>query len=147
IRLVQEKHLDAAISTLKKGLESDPDSPVLLNAIGAVYSLKQNTQVAEQYFLKALDFNSGFTPARKNLGILYFDIGEYGLAKAQFEQLSQDSLPDRPVAFLFLGMIAEKNGDYRQAVKLFHKCEGLAFQYPQSILRLAQSLYKLNQRD
>jgi tetratricopeptide (TPR) repeat protein len=144
MRLVQDKHLDEAIKTFEQGLQSEPKNTVLLNAIGSVYCLKDNTQKAEGYFLKALSVDPQFTPARKNLAITYFNSGKYDLAKTQFEKLSQ-SPANGSLASLFLGMIAQKKGEYSGAVGFFQKAGDLAYQYPDSILSLAQSLYKSNQ--
>jgi tetratricopeptide (TPR) repeat protein len=143
MRLVQEKHFDEAIQTFKQGLQSEPKNTVLLNAIGSTYCLEDNTQQAEGYFLKALSASPQFEPARKNLAITYFNSGKYDLAKTQFEQLSRST--NNPSAFLFLGMIAQKKGEYTEAVELFQKSGDLAFQYPDSILSFAQSLYKSSQ--
>ena len=143
MRLIQEKHLDEAIETFKQGLQSEPKNTVLLNAIGSAYCLKDNTQQAEGYFLKALSANPQFAPSRKNLALTYFNSGKYDLAKTQFEQLSRGA--NNPSAFLFLGMIAQKKGEYTAAVEFFQKSGDLAFQYPDSILSFAQSLYKSTQ--
>jgi tetratricopeptide (TPR) repeat protein len=144
MHLVQERHLDDAIWAFEEGLQSNPNNIILLNAVGAVYSLKQDTEHAQRYFLKALSVDSQFAPARKNLAIAYFNAGKYDLARSQFEQLSRSGA-DRPLAFLFLGMIARKRGEYPEAVEFFQNSGDLAFQYPDSILSFAQSLHRSNQ--
>jgi len=146
MHLVHQRRLDAAIRVFEQGTRIDPRNLVLLNALGAAYSLGHNTQQAEEYFLKVLNINPQFVPARKNLAITYFNSGKYDLATAQFEELSR-SVTNRPVAFLFLGMIAGRKGEYRGAVDLFQSSGNLAFAYPDSILYLAQSLYKLNREN
>ena len=45
--LVNDRRLDEAISTFKNGLRTDPQSAVLLNVIGATYSLKADFEQAE----------------------------------------------------------------------------------------------------
>ena len=142
--LVQQGRLDDAIETFKRGYRLDPSNVVLLNAIGSTYCLKDDTHEAEGYFLKALSTDLQFTPARRNLGITYFNSGKYDLAKAQFEELSRSAVND-PSPSLFLGMIAKRNGQYREAVEFFEKSGDLAFQYPDSILSFAQSLYNSSQ--
>ena len=142
--LVQQGRLDDAIQTFERGIRVDPSNVILLNAIGNTYCLKDNTQQAEAYFLKALSSNPQFTPARRNLGITYFNSGKYDLAKAQFEELSRSGVNGLS-PFLFLGMIAKRNGQYREAVEFFEKSGDLAFQYPDSILSFAQSLFNSSQ--
>ncbi len=87
--LVKEGRLDEAISTFKNGLSSDPQSTVLLNVIGATYSLKGDFDQADGYLLKSLQIEPGFVPARKNLAISYFNLGKYDLAAAEFRRLIQ----------------------------------------------------------
>jgi tetratricopeptide (TPR) repeat protein len=144
MELVQHGRLDDAIQTFERGIRVDPRNAILLNAIGNTYCLKDDTRQAEAYFLKALSRNPQFTPARRNLGITYFNSGKYDLAKAQFEELSRNPV-NGPSPFLFLGMIAKRNGQYPEAVEFFDESGDLAFQYADSILAFAQSLYNANQ--
>ena len=52
--LVKKKRLDDAIKTFEAGLKGDPQNLVLLNAIGAAYALKGNSEQARSYFLQCL---------------------------------------------------------------------------------------------
>jgi tetratricopeptide (TPR) repeat protein len=144
MELVSQGRLDEAMQVFEHGLRLDGSNPILLNAVGAVFNQKGNLQEAERYFLKALSADPTFSPARKNLAITYFESGKYSLASSQFEQLSGDHKASS-VAFLFLGMIAKKNGQYPEAVAFFEKSGDLAFEYADSILSFAQSLYKASQ--
>ena len=107
IRLVSEAHLDEAISTFKSGLSTDPQNTVLLNVIGATYTLKGDFEQAENYLLKSLQSDPGFVPARKNLAISYFNLGKYDLAATEFQRLMNEPGDLHSVALLFLGMVAE----------------------------------------
>ena len=91
MNLVQEKRFDQAIESFERGLRLEPTSLLLLNALGATYSLKENKENAQQYFLKALDLSPEFEPARKNLAIGYFESGKYDLAAQEFERLLHSS--------------------------------------------------------
>lgn len=144
MEFVQQGRLDDAIQTFEQGIRADSGNVILLNAIGSTYCLKDDTQQAEGYFLKALSINPQFAPARKNLGLTYFNSGKYDLAKAQFEELSR-SPANGSSPFLFLGLIAKRNRQYPEAVEFFEESGDLAFQYPDSILSFAQSLYNSNQ--
>jgi superkiller protein 3 len=142
--LVQRRLLGEAIEMFRQGLNLEPTNLVLINAIGATYSLKGDKEEAQRYFSRALELNPQFLPARKNLAIGYFDSGKYDLAIAEFEQLTQKP-ESKPVASLFLGMIAEKRKRYKEAVEFLEKSGGLVFQYPHALLSLAQSLYRTDQ--
>ena len=139
VALAKQGKLDEAITTFEKALKSDPQNELLLDATGAAYSLKGDFERARQYFLECLDADSGFVPARKNLAISYFTMGQYDLAATEFQKLRADSLSSRPVANLFLGMIAEKNADYVQAVKLLEPSVALVDRYPEAVLSLAEA--------
>ncbi len=144
LSLAKEGKLDEAIATFQKALENNGQNPSLLNATGAAYSLIGNLEQAKKYFLKCLEEDPGFVPARKNLAITYFSIGQYDLATAEFQKLANISAASGQVANLFLGIIAEKNSNHLQAAKLL-KCSGeLLKQYPEAILSLAQAELELN---
>ena len=145
IDLVKAGHLDKAISTFEDGLRSDPQNTVLLNVIGATYTLKGNFEQAEGYLLKCLQTDPGFVPARKNLAISYFDSGKYNLAVPEFEKLINTPGESRSVAFLFLGIIAEKQGNFSKSASLLGESGGVVDQYPQALLSLAHSFLELDQ--
>jgi tetratricopeptide (TPR) repeat protein len=135
--------LDRAIATFEKALESDHENPVLLDATGAAFSLKGDFELAKQYFLESLEFDSAFVPARKNLAMTYFNMRQYSLAATEFQSLKNSSAASSPIASLFLGMIAEKNADYVQAVSLLEQSGTLLNRYPEALLSLANSEFQL----
>jgi tetratricopeptide (TPR) repeat protein len=145
IDLVKTGHVDEAISTFKNGLTTEPQSTVLLNVIGATYTLTGNFKEAEDYLLKCLQTDPGFVPARKNLAISYFDSGKYNLAVPEFEKLINGPGESHSVASLFLGIIADKQGNFSKSASLLEESGEVAYQYPQALLSLAHSLLELGQ--
>ena len=147
--LVKEGRLDEAIPAFKNGLRTDPQSVVLLNVIGATYSLKGDFEQAENYLLKSLQTDPGFVPARKNLAISYFNLAKYDLAIPEFERLINTPVntpgDSRSVALLFLGIIAEKQRDFSKSASLLGESGDVVYQYPQALLSFAHSLFELNQ--
>ena len=143
--LVKEGRLDEAIPTFKNGLGADPQNAVLLNVIGAAYSLKGDFEQAENYLLRSLEANPEFVSARKNLAISYFNSGKYDLAIKEFERLIDTPGDSRSVAFLFLGIIAEKQRDFIKSASLLGESGEVVYQYPQAVLSFAHSLFKSNQ--
>ncbi len=143
VALAAQGNYEEAIPTLEKALASDPQNAVLLDAAGAAYSLKGDFDRATQYFLQSLQIDSGFVPARKNLAITYFMMGQFELASVEFQKLSSLSASSRPIANLFLGMIAEKNLDYARAVSLLEESGALLYRYPEALLSLASSQIQL----
>jgi tetratricopeptide (TPR) repeat protein len=143
IALAKQGKLDEAIRIFEKALESDPQNELLLDATGGAYSLQGDLERAKQYFLECLDADSGFIPARKNLAITYFSMGQYDLASTEFQTVRSSAPGSRPVANLFLGMIAEKKGDYIQSVKLLEPSVALVNRYPEAVLSLAKAELEL----
>ena len=143
--LVKKKRFDDAIKTFEGGLKGDPQNLVLLNEIGAAYALKGNSEQARSYFLQCLGIDPGFVPARKNLAIAYFNSGEYTLAIPQLEKLGETPGESRRTAQLFLGLIAAKQKDNPKAISALTSAGQFLFQYPEAVLALAQSYFKLQQ--
>jgi len=144
IELVKAGRLDEALQEFQSGLRSEPLNLVILNAIGATYSMKGDAVQARSYFLKAVQIDPGFSPARRNLAIGYFTSNRYDLAAVQFEKLIADP-ESRPVANLFLGMITEKERKYSKSAELFQESGDLVWHYPEAILSLAHDLFELKQ--
>jgi tetratricopeptide (TPR) repeat protein len=145
MRLVNEKRLDEAISSFKIGLATDPQSTVLLNVIGATYSLQGDFDQANPYLLKCLQTDPGFVPARKNLAISYFNLAKYDLAAKEFQRLINEPGDSRSIAFLFLGIIAEEQRDFSKSASLLGQSGDVVYQYPRALLSFAHSLLELKQ--
>lgn len=144
IALVSAGRLSEAVKEFQKGLRLDPNNLLLLDAVGATYSMKGDITHACAYFLKALQIDPGFSPARRNLAICYFESKCYESASVQFEKLLNGP-KSKPVAYLFLGMIAAKKQDYAKSAELLDKAGDLVWQYPEAILSYAHALFELRQ--
>jgi tetratricopeptide (TPR) repeat protein len=142
--LVRQGEIDDAIRVFEEGLSHNPSDSVMLDAAGAAYLAKGNTDQAKKYLLSSLRQNPGFVPARKNLAITYFTSGEYDLAATEFQKLAKAPGETRLIANLFLGLIQEKKGDYARAATLFAQSGALLYQYPDALLSFANSELQLN---
>ena len=145
--LLKEGSVDEAISTFNNGLKTDSQNAVLLNAIGAAYSLKGEFEQAENYLLLSLQADPRLVPARKNLAINYFNLGKYDLATTEFETLINEPGDSRSVASFFLGIIAEEQRNFSKAASLLEECGDTVFQYPRALLSFAHSLFELKETE
>jgi tetratricopeptide (TPR) repeat protein len=140
--LMQQKRFPEAIRAFQEGLRIQPTNPELLNALGATYSLSGEAKDAMRCFQEALRHDPQFIPAHKNLGIEYFRTRQDDLASAEFEKLASDPA-SRPIANLFLGIIATRKQEYEQGAKLLQASGSLTWQYSEGVLALACSLQHL----
>jgi len=145
LALVRKGQLDEGIQVFEKGLGSDERNVVLLDAIGAAFSLKSDYLQGVSYFSEALKIDPRFTPARKNLAIAYFNLQQYDLALRELHELESHPGEDGQVARMFLGMIAEERGENASAVTLFSKAGDLLNRYPDALISFATALNNLNQ--
>jgi tetratricopeptide (TPR) repeat protein len=143
--LVQQDRLDEAIAIFQKGLAGDSGNAVLLDAIGAAYTLQGNFEQANKYFLDCLTVAPQFIPARKNLAINYFNLGQYDLAATELAKLKGTPGAPIPTVNLFLGMIAEKNGDYVRALSLSEQAGHILYTYPEALLSFSDAAIHVKQ--
>ncbi len=136
-------HIDAAITAFGKGLRIEPNNASLLDATGAAYSMKGNLEDAREFFLKSLQLDPNSVSTRQNLGIVLFGLGQYDDAAVQFRPLV--SLQGKPhaVADLFLGMIAARRSNCKEAVPLLESSSGLLRRYPEALLSYSQCEYSM----
>lgn len=144
LKLIRQDRVEDAIKLFRVGLESHPRNPYLLNALGASFSLLGRENEAQQCFREALGVDPPFLPARKNLAILYFNSGQYDLAASEFQKLAATPAT-KPLADLFLGLMAEHAKQYRKAEGLLDAAGPLALEEPKGILALAQSYFELQE--
>jgi tetratricopeptide (TPR) repeat protein len=145
MQLVRTGRLGDAIRVFQSGLQADTENLNLLDAIGATLSLQGNLGPAQQYFERSLQLNPQFEPARKNLAINYYNLGQYDLAASEFEKLAKFPGEPRSVANLFLGILAEKNHNYSNSAALLEKSGELLDKYPDALIAFADSLVQLKQ--
>ena len=143
LELVRQGRLDAAIQSFEKGLAIDEKNVALLDAIGATYGLKGALEPAKKYFLASLLLDPGYIPARRNLAITYFTAGQYALAAPEFQRLIGSPGESGPMAFLFLGIITQKDGEYAKSAAFFEQSGALLYRYSEALLSFATSLSKL----
>ena len=137
--LVAQNRLQEAVATFRSAVAGNPGDPVLLDALGAACSLQGNFEEASKHFLESLAISPGFMPAQKNLAISYFNLQHYDQATAEFAKLKAMPGAPLPTIDMFLGMIAEKTGDYAQALVLSAQAGDLLYKFPEAMLAYANA--------
>lgn len=87
--------------------------------LGYLYLLKGDSEKAEEYTKKAIDDNSGHSPAWDNMGQIYYNRGDRDKAKEYFEKAV--SIKDLPDSLYFLGRISEEDGENKKALEYYTK--------------------------
>jgi tetratricopeptide (TPR) repeat protein len=139
-------HIDQALEAFKKGLEISPHDARLLDATGAAYSLKGDLKTARQYFEESLKINPTSLSTRQNLGITLFGLGDDKEAATQFSSIQEIDGKPRAVANLFLGLIAQRQADCKDALPLMEASGSLLYQYPDALLSYAECTNQIGDR-
>jgi tetratricopeptide (TPR) repeat protein len=139
---VASGHVDEAITSFRCGLQIAPQDARLLDAIGAAYTLKNDLETAQQYFVESLKIDPASVSTRQNLGIALFSLGRYEDASKQFAVIREASGKPPEVASLFLGLIAQKQSNCTEALPLLEASGGLLYQYPDALLTYSECEYE-----
>jgi Flp pilus assembly protein TadD len=103
----------AAIVRYLAAIELQPDSAMLLNNLGYSFYLSGDFDKSAVEFVAAISRDSGYAPARRNLGLLYARKGAYSDA---VELLA--SVMTEAAAYNDVGYMAMLKQDYPSAERL-----------------------------
>lgn len=129
LNLLGEHELSAAISTLQAALKTDSHSLKILNLLGISLLEAGRTKEAEVEFRQAVAIEPRFYPARKNLAIAEFTLGQFDTAKANLQKVIAQKSGDS-VSLLYLGELSYRSGNWHQASANFEKSGASLFSIP-----------------
>lgn len=112
--LVKNHHWDEGLALVITLLKNDPNNTRDLNLAGLALVGKGDTDKANEYFRKCLSVDPRFVPALKNLGINEYNQSDISAAEKHLRTAAQQA-PDDPVINLYLGEIAYRQKQYKQA--------------------------------
>lgn len=107
-----------AASTLLRTLDCDSDPSAVYSDLGQLYARHDNLSTALSYLRKAVDLNPANPDAQAALAVCYLHSGDLSMAKACAEK-AQALDSDNPDAIYCLAMLADMDGDSKQAYDLF----------------------------
>ncbi|MCM8787843.1 MAG: glycosyltransferase family 39 protein [Candidatus Omnitrophica bacterium] len=93
----------------------EPDNPTVLFSLGTAFFYLNNLNMAEKYFIKALEVYPFYLDAYYNLGFIYNLERQYKKAKVVLKKLIELE-PDDFVAHFELGKIYEASGEFDLAL-------------------------------
>ncbi len=124
---------------LRKALELDGNDADANAALGLVFQMEMEPELAEQHFRKALAARPGNARILNNYGSFLFEEKRYKEAYERFQQAAADSLyPERSRVFENLGMTAAMLGERDLARQQLEKALRLNRQQPRALLEMAE---------
>jgi len=137
----EAKKFDEALTKLREAEKLDPNSPFILNLIGAAYTKKKDYPAAKSSFDKALNADSRFFPAVFNLGELLFLQKQYPQALEYFTQMLTADPGNELIQFKVVLCLIQTNqmeDAKRLAARMKFPGESPAWYYSQAALRLQE---------
>jgi beta-barrel assembly-enhancing protease len=111
---LERREADEVIAEQKKALNQSPKSSEPYQLAGIAYFSKGMWQEARKNLEQAMALNPKSPGIDRDLGRLYTQTNDFGLAHAAFDRsLARD--PKEALTYLYLGDLSEKEGDLRSA--------------------------------
>ena len=136
--LVQEDKADEALPLLLQLHKTEPGNWQTCHLIGIVYTQLQQLANARDYYRKAVQLNPAFVPARKNLAVVLWFLGDRAESEREFLGVAKDT-PADPVPQLYLGLAAHERKEYPEARRRFQNAGELAMANPEVLPAVVES--------
>lgn len=125
--LLKKRDYDGALALLNKGLELDPDSALVLNARGLVYSNMGEEERALADLAASLQKRPNFPSPHNNRGLIYMRRGELDRAFDEINiALSLNTGANRALNLYNLGRVQALRKQYDSALSYFAEARQLA---------------------
>ncbi len=124
IRL-EKQEADSVIAEQKKVLSQAPKNSEAYQLLGIAFFSKGMGQEARKNLEEALALNPKSPGIHRDLGRVYTQTDDYGLAHAAFDRALALE-PQEPLTYLYLGELYEKEGDLRSAAGAYLNANNLA---------------------
>ncbi|HXH74616.1 MAG TPA: tetratricopeptide repeat protein [Bacteriovoracaceae bacterium] len=101
-----DKDYTAALTSLMKANEFNPESTEILTNLGMAYYFKGEQEIAIKHLMQALKINPKNSDARVNLASIHYKDGKYAEAEKLYKEVLQDLTYDKQARTLYnLGLI------------------------------------------
>ena len=146
IELAQSGNLPAAEAEFRHALQLDPRDPQVLGNLGTVLAMEGKLQESNPVLEKAIQLDPQAFVLRQYLAANLWQLHKPAEAKPQLEMILK-AQPQNKQAIFLLGMVSENLKDYAAAARLLAAVPELVAQHPQSVVALAISQYKTNNKE
>ena len=139
---LQRGNRQRARTNLLKALEKNKDSGAAHNGLALLFQMEDESELAEEYFLKAISYEPELTRVRNNYGVFLFRQDRYEDAYQQFLVASEDiNYRRRANVFFSMGQAAKKLGQSDRAQEAWEKAATLNADLPEPFLELATAYF------
>jgi len=146
LQFAQTGDLKSAETELRKAVELSPGDPALLTSLGGILGMEGNLQQANIYLAKAVKLNPQDPASRRNLAANQWQLGQLKEAHENLDRLVRANPQDK-IALFLLGMVSERQKDYRRSMALLESVPEVMEQQPDGWIALASSYYHTNRRE
>jgi TolB-like protein/Tfp pilus assembly protein PilF len=119
--LAEMGRLKEAKAEMKRALELDPFSLSINSAQGWILYLNREYDAAVDQYLRTLEMDRHFTPARASLCLAYAQKGQYADALAAIEKAREHALEEDAESLAFLGHVHARAGRPDEARKVLQQ--------------------------
>jgi type IV pilus assembly protein PilF len=144
-----QRHLDLAVGYLRnrdyqrakeklaKALDIDPKNADVHATYGLVFQLEGETDIAEEYYKKAVKYGPQSAQIRNSYGAFLFSEKRFQEAVEQLSKASEDRFyPNRPMVFENLGVAYNRIREPEKAEYAFMRATQLNPQQPRALIEL-----------
>jgi tetratricopeptide (TPR) repeat protein len=146
LQFAQAGDLKSAETELRKAVELSPGDPALLTSLGGILGMEGNLQQANIYLAKAVKLNPQDPASRRNLAANQWQLGQLKEAHENLDRLVRANPRDK-IALFLLGMVSERQKDYRRSTALLESVPEVMERQPDGWIALASSYYHTNRRE
>jgi tetratricopeptide (TPR) repeat protein len=130
--LLREHNPSEALRILQQEYKTSPKDFKTCNLLALAYTQSNDFENAARFFREALALNPGFTPARKNLGVVLWFANRHAEAEREFLAVLKPS-PADPVAHLYMGFLEHERKHFPKAKQHFERAGDLALNNPEAL--------------
>jgi tetratricopeptide (TPR) repeat protein len=146
LQFAQAGDLKSAETELRKAVALSPGDPALLTSLGGILGMEGNLLEANTYLAKAVKLNPQDPASRRNLAANQWQLGQLKEAHENLDRLVRANPRDK-IALFLLGMVSERQKDYRRSTALLESVPEVMERQPDGWIALASSYYHTNRRE
>ena len=127
-----------AVRAYRRGLESEPSNPELLNSLGFALFQQDKSEEAVAAFEKALEADPNHWKAHNNMALASIDLDELEMAEAHYRESL--SIKPQPAVYSDLGFVLERQGLLDEAGEMYREALSLSPESATANYNLAAAL-------